>query len=332
MIQILNNNISRDRWCEISSNSRFTNYFQTPQCYDFFQSLSFLEAFAFGVEEGGVLKGVIVGYIQKDGGKIKQYLSRRAIITGGPLLANDISDEALKALLDNTRKCLSSKAIYIETRNFNDYSEYKKVFASCGFDYIEHLNFHVDTTSIDIVNANLGKSRKRDIKTSIRDGAIVVNNPTIEQLREYYTILEELYLTKVRTPLFPFEFFEKLHNLPEGIFCLIELNGEIIGGTVCVALKNIGLYELFACGLDGKYKNIYPSTLATFSAIEYAANNGYKRFDMMGAGKPKEAYGVRNFKAKFGGELVEHGRFLCVVNLPLYNIGKLGVKILKGKK
>jgi lipid II:glycine glycyltransferase (peptidoglycan interpeptide bridge formation enzyme) len=53
---------------------------------------------------------------------------------------------------------------------------------------------------------------------------------------------------------------------------------------------------------------------------------------MMGAGKPDEAYGVRDFKAKFGGKEVEHGRFLCVTKTLLYRIGKLGVAILKMRK
>jgi hypothetical protein len=51
----------------------------------------------------------------------------------------------------------------------------------------------------------------------------------------------------------------------------------------------------------------------------------------MGAGKPDIPYGVRDFKMEFGGELVEHGRFLCVRKPLLYWIGELGVKILKNK-
>ena len=53
---------------------------------------------------------------------------------------------------------------------------------------------------------------------------------------------------------------------------------------------------------------------------------------MMGAGTPNEAYGVRDFKAKFGGKEVEHGRFLCVTKPILYMIGVIGVKILKAIK
>ena len=49
----------------------------------------------------------------------------------------------------------------------------------------------------------------------------------------------------------------------------------------------------------------------------------------MGAGKPNESYGVRDFKAKFGGQLVEHGRFLLILNHVLYQIGKIGVSLMK---
>lgn len=69
--------------------------------------------------------------------------------------------------------------------------------------------------------------------------------------------------------------------------------------------------------------------MATYAAIEYANEHNIPLFDFMGAGKPREAYGVREFKARFGGELVEHGRFLCIRKALLYWIGKMGVKLLK---
>jgi lipid II:glycine glycyltransferase (peptidoglycan interpeptide bridge formation enzyme) len=142
-------------------------------------------------------------------------------------------------------------------------------------------------------------------------------------------LLKQLYTTKIKTPLFSLSFFEQLYAKPNGRFILVELNGEIIGGTVCVELPKKCLYEWFVCGRDGEWKSIFPSSLATYAGIRYAAEHGCSRFDMMGAGKPDEAYGVRDFKARFGGEQVEHGRFLCVRKPLLYWIGKLGVKLLK---
>jgi lipid II:glycine glycyltransferase (peptidoglycan interpeptide bridge formation enzyme) len=98
---------------------------------------------------------------------------------------------------------------------------------------------------------------------------------------------------------------------------------------MCPILEGKVIYEMFVAGKDGQYKDIYPSILATYAAMKYANEHSIKRFDFMGAGKPDEAYGVREFKEKFGGELVEHGRFLCVLHPLLYKIGKLGVYVLK---
>lgn len=78
-------------------------------------------------------------------------------------------------------------------------------------------------------------------------------------------------------------------------------------------------------------KDQYPSVMATYAGIQLAKQSGCKRYDMMGAGEPGVPYGVRDFKAEFGGKLVEHGRFLCVCKPMLYRIGKWGVKILKRK-
>lgn len=322
-------NIEINQWNSLILNSSSSSFFQTKTYYDFYSSLPFLDPFIFSVTESDVLKGIIVGYIQKETNPIKQYFTKRAIIPGGVLLSDDISDSALESLLNFCKKKLTKEAIYIECRNFSNYAKFKNIFELCEFKYMPHLNFHIDTTSLEIANNNIGKSRKRDIKLSLREGAVVIDNPSLEDVGAFYLILEDLYKKKVKTPLFPWEFFEKLFTSTTGKFILVKYKEQIIGGTICVGLKNKVLYEMFACGMDGEFKNIYPSTLATWSGIEYAATHNYYRFDMMGAGKPDESYGVRDFKAKFGGELVEHGRFLYILHPLLYKIGKFGLSILK---
>ena len=305
------------------------NWFQTDVCLDFYRSLGFVETFCCEVRRGDALKGRIAGYIQKDGGRVKGFLSRRAVVNGGPMLAADITGSEIAELLSLCRRTLKGKAIYVEFRNFEDYSAYRRLFEQNGFAYLPHYNFHVDTASADTVERNLGKSRKRDIRTSLRDGASVGPAQNLVEVRQLYGILERLYRTRVKTPLFPLSFFERLYAAPFGRFLLVRYNGKVIGGTVCVAGDGV-MYEWFACGEDGVYKNIYPSTLATYAGIQEAVACRCRRFDMMGAGAPGDGgYGVRDFKAKFGGELVEHGRFRCVLDRPLFAIGNIGVKILK---
>jgi len=359
------NDINRDEWSRLVSSSTTGTWFQTPEAYEFYVSQPELfKPFVIGLaspqpspEGKRELRGVCVGYVTVEKNAVKQMLTRRAIIIGGPVIANDATSEEVETLmmavrnqfriLDLRFKILNSP-IYIETRNFNDYSRWKGAFAKAGFEYVPHLNFHVDTSSVEVVEANLGKSRKRDIRTSLRDGATIIEKPTLEQVREYYAILEHLYKTRVKTPLFPFSFFEKLWQHQDGRFILVALNEEIIGGTVCVVFNRDKfetinhkfettthpsvVYEWFVSGRDGEWKSIFPSSLATYAGIKYAAEHGCARFDMMGAGKPDEAYGVRDFKARFGGKEVEHGRFLCITKPLLYRLGVLGVKILKKLK
>ena len=347
MVKILTyHEIDQQQWSELVQSSPYATWFQTKEAYEFYAANpAEMTPFAVAIQRTNKLVAVCVGYITQAKNKLVQCLTCRAIIIGGPVIDEDATAEEVAALLNAVKKLQRSdlqptgrstakrstglSPIYIETRNFHDYSRWKEVFQNSGFQYQPHLNFHVDTSSVEVVDKNLGKSRKRDIRTTIRDGVTPVYQPTIDQIKEYYQILLNLYTTKVKTPLFSWNFFEQLHRTEHVRFILTEYQGRIIGGTVCVELPSKALYEWFACGEDGVYDHIYPSCYATYLGIKFAAESGCQIFDMMGAGKPDEAYGVRDFKAKFGGELVEHGRFLCIRKPLLYSIGKLGVKILK---
>lgn len=339
MIQLLTYpDIDPQQWQALIDRSPYATWFQTKEAYQFYASNSKeMTPFAVGIEENGHLSGVIVGYITQEKNPIKQLLTCRSIIIGGPLLDEHISDEALSALLGAVAPAsrLSPfasrlmKPIYIETRNFHDYSRWKKVFKRAGFNYQPHLNYHINTTSLDQVQSRIGKHRWRYIRLSMRDGAQIVTHPTIEQVRAFYTILQDLYRTKVRTPLWSWEFFERLFHVEHARYILVELDGQTVGGTACVCLPGKAVYEWYACGLDNCRDDIRPLSVAIWGEMQYAAENGYPLFDFMGAGSPDQPYGVRDFKAEFGGELLEHGRFLCIRKPLLYWIGKMGVKLLK---
>lgn len=306
-----------------------TSIFQQLPFYSFLESTGILEPFRYTVERDGTEVGVIQGFIQKDGGMVKRFFSRRAVINGGPWLADDISDVELETLLQKCVDGLKHKAIYIETRNFVDYSRFRPIFEKTGYVYESHYDFIIDTSSMEIVDANIGKSRKRDVNNSLKQGVTIVDNPTDTEMRDFYCILENLYKTKVKTPLFPKDFFTQLWSASFCRLILVKLQNEIIGGTVCV-YDDDTVYEWFVSGKDRAYKNIFPSTVATYFGIRFAVDCGRKHFDMMGAGAPGDGgYGVREFKAKFGGELVEYGRYLHVCNNLLYGIGKLAVNIMK---
>ena len=335
------NSINREEWSRLVLTSSTGNWFQTPEAYDFFASQSDLfKPFAIGLEHlqsptsdlQSRLRAVCVGYVTLEKNVLKQKLTRRAIIIGGPCLADDCLDYEVMALMKAVRAQLASEAIYIECRNFNDYSRWKNAFEAEGFMYVPHLNFHVDCTDKEAMDARLSENRKRQIKKAIKSGVEIAEAQSEQEIADWFVILQELYSTKVKTPLFPLSFFLEFYRQGLGKYLLVKYEGKVIGGIMCPILDGKCIYEWFVCGNDAEYRNQNPSVMATYAAMEYGNAHGLARFDFMGAGKPNEPYGVRDFKARFGGDEVEYGRFLCVTKPLLYKLGTIGVKLLKRLK
>lgn len=323
------NRLSADQ-LDILFESNFANFFQTKETLRFFNTIG-LETFTFAIESDKKITALVSGVIYKETG-IKSTFTRRAIIYGGPVLSTEVEEYHIIELFNTVIKELKNKVIYIETRNLNDYGDYKDVLENLGFKYHSHLNFHLKCDTQVKAEEKLGKSKLKQIKRSLKEGAELREAKDQSEVEAYYSILNDLYKLKVKTPLPKLHFFITLWSQRVAKFLLVFYQNEVIGGVVCPIFQNKIMYEWYACGKNGVYKNIYPSTLATWSAILYACNHKIKRYDFMGAGKPTEDYGVREFKSKFGGSLIEHGRFVYIANPFLYSLGKKAVKILKGTK
>jgi len=318
---------------QLVNNSKYGSIFQTLEMFDFWQQTGIYEPFFFSVSNNNELLASISGVVIKEGKGLRSGLSKRAIIFGGLVIGTgSASGEALQSLLEHVVKALKKKTIYIETRNLNDYTKYKGIFEKAGWDYKPHLNFHLDCSNAELMQKRMSKSKLRQVRKSLRSGAQIVEAKSIEEVKSFYQILHNLYTTKVKTPLPSIVFFKKFFESGLGKYLLIKRDEEVIGGIMCPVFRNQVIYEWYVCGKDGQYKDIYPSILATWAAMDYASTHGIKLFDFMGAGSPEKDYGVREFKSKFGGELVEHGRFIKILNPFLYNIGTIGVKILKKVK
>ena len=281
------------------------------------------------------LRGVCCGYVTIEKNPLKQYFTRRAIIIGGPVLADDCRTEEAYTLMQAVRRHLmtdtpsAQSPIYIETRNFNDYSRWKEAFEQAEFRYQPHLNFHFDCTDKDAIWTRLSETRRRQINKSVKSGTTIEEARTEEEITEWYAILSDLYRRRVKTPLFPLSFFLDFFRQKRGVYLLVKHEGRVIGGMMCPIHTGKCLYEWFVCGLDTAYKDQYPSVMATWAAMVYAHEHGIPKFDIMGAGVPGVPYGVRDFKAEFGGTMVEYGRFLHIAKPLLYRIGEAGVAFLK---
>lgn len=367
---IVSANKVREGWQLLIEQSPYATFFQTQKAYDFYRSQPYLDVFALAVMENNQVTGVAVGYIQSEKG-LKSYFSTRAIIMGGLLLDEGISNEALSELLEAIKK-RTRKAIYVEIRNHHDYSAFATVFAQNGFDYHPHLNVKITCDTWQDALNRMDTNRRRVLKNldelgnysiveSLNKDTInrfngsvanklstqrecseqIIDSPhhritespyycyatTKEQVRQYYAMLKQHYKRKVRKPLFPYSFFESMVMSQTGRLLLLYNAEQLLGGMLQVELPGKVIYDYYACALDERYKALSPSVLLYGITMQQAINNGIPVFDTMGAGKPNVPYGVRDFKLRFGGTLVQEGRFLLLHRPLLYKMGAWAVNI-----
>lgn len=300
------------------------NFFQSIDLFNHYKRRDNIEPFFITVHEKGVLVGTLLGAIFRERGRVKGFFSRRCIIEGGPIVQGGV--EILGSILSKLNAVIRSKAIYTEFRNFNDTSNDTKCFEDYGYRFSGHLNFLVETPDHQTVWKNLSKSRKREINKSLKNGAEICEAQGLKDVIGLYELLVKLYTEVVKKPLPSLGFFSDFYELQLGKIFIIKYEEEIVGGIVCPIFRDT-IYEWYVCGMDSNFRAIYPSVLATWSPIDYAIRNDLKYFDFLGAGQPDKAYGVRDFKSRFGGSCVNHGRYLRVNNKVKYGIGNYGLKI-----
>ena len=76
-----------------------------------------------------------------------------------------------------------------------------------------------------------------------------------------------------------------------------------------LTLHSSFFYDWYRASIAEDIEGVYPSVVSTWSALQYASDNGGGLFDFMGAGPQNKPYGVRDFKLKFGGTLTPEYRY-----------------------
>ena len=327
---LLNEEIPVPAWQALILQNPHATPFQTFEWYNLINSVKGISAEAIAIAQPSGILALAVVTLQKETGILKGYFSRRGIIYGGPLIDPEFPD-ALNLLLSQIKKTLQKKSIYIETRNFTDYRNYNQIFSSHNYTLTPYLNIiiHLNGKSLEEVLASMKYNRRREIRLSLEENTTFKKCESQHELDELYAILSDLYKKQVKLPLPGIDYFKKLWQSEIGKVFVVLHNRKIIGGSLCTILNEKYIYTMYYCGIRNYHPKIFPSHLAVLAAIEYGINHGMEYFDFMGAGIKGEEYGVRKYKQEFGGNLVEHGRFLKINNNFLYTIGKIALKLKK---
>lgn len=279
-------------------------------------------------DEDQQINGVLLGVIAAEGSGVKKFFSRRSIVFFGPLALND-DERILFSLLAKYNKLVRSKAIFTQIRNGRDRSDSINLFKRLGYQFEDHLDIlHCLRSSEEELWKKMDYSKRKNINNANNNGLEVKIFKLNEQLDEAYSILRNVYL-KAKLPLNKKEFFKiAADNLGENLVCIGAYKENLLVGFRAVLCFKGLVYDWYA-GSDEQYLKFRPNDLLVWEVIKWAKSHNYEYFDFGGAGKPNIPYGVRDYKLKFGGELVNYGRFQVVHNHLLYKIAKIGLSAIK---
>lgn len=271
----------------------------------------------------------------RERGGLRAWFSERTVVYGGPVFYRETEKEAvLDSLLDEVNRIAGKGTVFTQFRNFHDMREWKDVYGAKNYRLRDRLNLLLDTSDETRVWQGMSGSRRRQIRKSLENGVQIREAAGMNEVDELYDNLRLLYRYKVKKPLPGRDFFRNFYRLIHpsswGKVFVVTWEGRIIGGIFCPVTPGKTVYELYVCGQDEIYQQqgIYPSVMATWAAIDYAIKNNIPQFDFMGVGIPDKPYGVRDFKMRFGGEIVNNGRFTRINNPFLYQVAEAGYNLL----
>lgn len=317
--------IDKEQWGRFVYDHPQGNVFQTPQMYAAYCMTKNYFPILVACYEADSLVGILLAVVQKEYKGILGKLSARSIVWGGPLIRdNDIS--ILEELMNEYSLIVKHMVIYTQIRNIFIMDWAKNDLNKTGYNYEEHLNIIVDLNkSEDELWKEVHSKRRNEIRRATKEGTSFIEYSNSDALKKSWPVLKEVY-QRAKLPLPDISLFQNI-LASEGGCSPIKIFAALNGGqcigillALCWRERVINWYA----GAFQKDLSKYPNDLLPWEVILWAKKNGYKIFDFGGAGKPEIPYGVRDFKLKFGGELVNFGRFQKTHKPVTMNIAKLG--------
>jgi len=320
--------IDKERWRALVFDHPNGNIFQTPEMYEVYKHTKNYEPVILSViDANDEILGILLAVIQKEYSGFLGKFTARSIILGGPLI-KDNDPNILNFILKEYNKIIKRKAIYSQLRNMWEWGELRQIFVNNGYNYEHHLNIIIDLKKDkEELWKDVSTKRRNEIRRAKKEGTMFFVGGAIDCLDKCYQILKIVY-GRAKLPLPDVSFFYSLlkysnDNLGLRLFCA-KYEHKIIGCMLGLVYKDI-IYDFYA-GADPAYYDKYPNDLIPWEVFLWGKENGYKIFDFGGAGRPDKHYGVRDYKKKFGGTLVNYGRFEKIHRPILMEIGKMGFK------
>ena len=285
------------------------------------------------VENGRIMALILPVRIAWKEGAFRPWTSR-AVCFGGVLGCPGAEGKsALSFLLNAYARETRHAVIFTDIRNRCDSGPIQPILRREGFRFEDHLEYVIDLERpLEAIFQSIGRRTRKHIKHGLKRDAVRLEEiHDRRRLGECYDLLVKTYRA-AKVPITDRSLFEAAFDLlyPRNMvrFALATVDGQPAAVSVELLYKKamFGWYG----GMDRRYSAFVPNELLMWDIFQWGTKNGYRRYEFGGAGKPNETYGVRDFKAKFGGTLVNYGRNSRIHRPLVYKIGRTAFHIARG--
>src|SRR4051812_5127007 len=238
-------------------------------------------------------------------------VSSRSVWYAEPLCGDSPEAAAsLEALIKEHDRQLRRRVLFAEIRPLRECGHEREVLERNGYEHKDYLNYIIDTSQpIEELWSKVHDSAKSHVRKCERrkfELRAVKDASCVDLL---YGFLRQTY-GRAGVPLADRSLFEAAHRIlgPRGMIEFVF----VFAGDTPVAADTLLLFRKQAFAWYGgsqRMTGVSPAAFLQWREIEWSHQNGIEHYDFGGAGWPNVPYGVRDFKASFGGELVCYGRY-----------------------
>ena len=325
--------LDQERWSGFVEGHPDGSIFHTPEMHRVFaETRHHRPAIWAAVDHVGEIHALMTPVAIATLGGPMRALTTRVVGFAGRLVAPGPDDRyALETLLRAYQRKTSRAPLFTELRNLAHVGHLGPSLVRCGFHHEDHLNFLVDLTPPEEeLWQGVTPSARRNVQNALRRGVVVEEAADATEIAAGYEVLRDVY-RRIRVPLPDRSLFDAAGRIlgPLGRFKLLlaRLGDRPIGVLTLLLYKEVVHY--WYTGTLREYAKYRAGDLLVWHAIRSGRDGGHRVLEFGGAGRPNEPYGVRDFKAKFGGRLVNFGRDVWVAAPLRLRVSTAGYELVR---
>lgn len=311
-----------DKWKVFITEHERYNFFQSDEFVRLYKLNGYNVNTYIALENNEIVASYNVLFLKENFG-IFSSLTKRAVTWGLPLTTSTFF---LKETLKKVIEICKNDFIFFEIRPLIQLCEQEKfAFNELNFKIDQHYTIFNDlkTNFFELYHSGRKKNIRRAQKNKLLSFRELESK---EELTTAGELITSLY-KNLRLPCPNIFFFNSISNYSSVKTFGVFYKEKMVACRI-VLTYGTSIYDWYAAA-SNEGKTTFANDFIVNEIFNWGQQKGFTHFDFGGAGKLNQNYGVRDYKLKFGGNLIEIGRVFYINKPVLHLMGKLGFKILK---